>query len=164
MVHPQVVLRSSNVLFYLCCLCKTQFVGFGLKAKGRCLGHSQCLFLKQGKSAILLNTNNVCLFICHSKTLPCKAVGMLLGILFLSCVSVFVMEFLCSTNAFLMYLCSCPCSNSLQNTWQASRSSYVWSCLVKEASFLLPCDEQRGKRSLCPRGFTIKTLLFYGKT
>lgn len=103
------------------------------------------------KSPILINTNGVCLFICHSKTLPCKAVGMLLSILFLSCKSVFVMEFLCLTNTFLMYLCSCPCSNSLQNTWQASQSSYVWNCLVKEASFLLPCDEQGGKQPL-PQG------------
>lgn len=79
----------------------------------------------------------MCLFIYHSKTLPCKAVGMLLSILFLSCKSVFVMEFLCLTNAFLMYLCSCPCNSSLQNTWQASQNSYVWNCLVKR-SFISP--------------------------
>lgn len=50
---------------------------------------------------------------------------MLLSILLLLGKSVLVIVFLCLTNIFLMYLCSNACSNSLQNTWQASQNSYV---------------------------------------
>lgn len=144
--------------------CKTQIVGFGFKSKKDIQAiHSVC-FLKQVKSAIIINANSICLSFVIQKLCLVRLVDMLLSILFLSGKSLFVMEFLCLTNTFLMYLCSCPCSNSLQNIWQASQNSYVQNCLVKEASFLLPCDERRGKRSLCLRGFTIKTLQFYVKT
>lgn len=80
------------------------------------------------RPAISINTSCVfasCPFASHSETLPCKAVGMLLSILFLLGKSIFAIEFLCLINIFVMYLCSNACSNSLQNTWQASQNSYV---------------------------------------